>query len=59
MVGDGINDVLVLVKVNVGIVMGIGIDVVINSVYVMLVKGDLWVIVCVIELLVEIVSNMC
>lgn len=32
MIGDGINDVLVLVLVDIGIVMGSGSDVVIESV---------------------------
>lgn len=42
MMGDGINDVLVLVYVNVGFVIGMGIDVVIESVDVMLMCGLLY-----------------
>lgn len=39
MVGDGINDVFVFVIVDVGIVMGGGIDVVIEMVDVVLLKS--------------------
>lgn len=42
MIGDGINDVFVLVYVNVGFVIGIGIDVVIESVDIMLMWGFLY-----------------
>lgn len=39
MIGDGINDVFVLVLVDVGFVIGIGIDVVIESVDIILMCG--------------------
>lgn len=50
-VGDGINDVLVFVYVDVGIVIGIGIDVVIEFVDVVLMLGDLCGVVNVYEVL--------
>lgn len=42
MVGDGINDVFVLVIVSIGVVMGEGIDVVLEIVDVVLMKNELF-----------------
>lgn len=58
MVGDGVNDVLVFVVVDVGIVMGGGMDVVMEFVGVMLLGGDLLGIVKVCCLLGVIMCNI-
>ena len=59
MVGDGINDVFAFARVDVGIVMGIGMDVVMYSAQVILVKGDLCGIVVACGIFARTVVNMC